>query len=142
MGRSTMKQKAVVGETSSEIPEDAALFSVGEDNSRFTHLADSMVEIGTLNGVLGYTLRNSTSAIVDLEEEKLTDFALLANHIHEYSTQMAVSFELNDIESILIEGKDAKVLSLTVGETKLDILMERSADHFLIGKRLLFKEDL
>ena len=100
MGRNSLKQKTQATESSSEVPEDAALFSVGEKDSRFTNFADSMVEIGTLDGVLGYILRNSTSAIVDLEEEKLTDFALLANHIHQYSAEMAKSFELTDVESI------------------------------------------
>ena len=60
-----MKQKTTVKITP-ELPDGAAVISVGDDNSVFASLAASLAEIRKLKGVLGYILRSNTSAIIDL----------------------------------------------------------------------------
>ena len=84
-----MKQKTST-ELATELPDGAAVISVGDDNSVFTNLADSLAEIRKLKGVMGYILRSDTSAIIDLtEQEKIIEYAVLSSQISESSIEMA-----------------------------------------------------
>ena len=132
-----LKQKTHV-EISTEPLESAPVISVGEDNSVFSSLAASLSEIRKLNGVIGYILRNNTSAIIDLtEQEKITEWAILSSQISESSNEIANQFHLADIESLLVEGKYVKVLCMSLGDNKIGIFMERTATHAWMIKRIL-----
>jgi len=132
-----LKQKTHV-EISTEPLESAPVISVGEDNSVFSSLAASLSEIRKLNGVIGYILRNNTSAIIDLtEQEKITEWAILSSQIFESSNEIANQFHLADIESLLVEGKYVKVLCMSLGDNKIGIFMERTATHAWMIKRIL-----
>ena len=132
-----LKQKTHV-EISTEPLESAPVISVGEDNSVFSSLAASLSEIRKLNGVIGYILRNNTSAIIDLtEQEKITEWAILSSQISESSNEIANQFHLADIESLLVEGKYVKVLCMSLGDNKIGIFMEKTATHAWMIKRIL-----
>jgi predicted regulator of Ras-like GTPase activity (Roadblock/LC7/MglB family) len=132
-----LKQKTNV-EISTEPPEGAPVISVGEDNSVFSSLAESLAEIRKLKGVMGYILRSNTSAIIDLtEQEKIIEYAILLSQITESSNEMAKQFNLADIESVLVEGKFIKVLCMSIGDNRIGIFMERTATHAWIIKRIL-----
>ena len=135
-----MKQKTTV-ETSSETiepTEGAALISVGDENSTFASLTTSLAEIRKLKGVLGYILRSNTSAIIDVtEQDKIIEYAILSTQISESSLEMAKQFNMADIESVLVEGKNVKVLCMSVGENRISVFMEKTATHAWIIKRIL-----
>jgi predicted regulator of Ras-like GTPase activity (Roadblock/LC7/MglB family) len=132
-----LKQKTQV-EISTESPESAPVISVGEDSSVFSSLAASLAEIRKLKGVMGYILRNNTSAIIDLtEQEKLIEWAILFSQISESSIEIAKQFNLADIESVLVEGKCVKVLCMSIDDNRIGIFMERTATHAWIIKRIL-----
>ena len=131
-----LKQKTHV-EISTEPLESAPVISVGEDNSVFSSLAASLSEIRKLNGVIGYILRNNTSAIIDLTEQKITEWAILSSQISESSNEIANQFHLADIESLLVEGKYVKVLCMSLGDNKIGIFMEKTATHAWMIKRIL-----
>ncbi len=132
-----MKQKTCT-ETSTEFTDSVAVISVGDDNALFANLSASLVEIRKLKGVMGYILRSETSAIIDLtEQDKIIDYAVLSSQISESSLEMAKQFNLSNIESVLVEGKSAKVLCMNVGENKIGIFMEKTATHAWIIKRIL-----
>ena len=132
-----MKQKTNV-EISTELPDGAAVISVGEDDSVFSSLATSLAEIRKLKGVIGYILRNSASAIIDLsEQEKIIEYAILSSKISESSNEIAKQFNLADIESVLVEGKCVKVLCMSIGDNRIGIFMDRTATHAWIIKRIL-----
>ena len=117
--------------------EDAAVISVGDEDSDFTNLAASLIEIKKLKGVLGIILRNKTSAVVDFEEQdKICDFALLSTCIHESSIEIAKPFNLSFVESVLVEGKDAKIFCIRLGDNRLDVLMETSMSEDLIAEQI------
>lgn len=133
-----MKQKNILAQTEPEVPEGAAVISVGDEDSGFSNLAASLAEIRKLKGVFGYILRNKKSAIVDLEEqEKISSLALLSTHIRESSFEIGRPFNLSDIESVLVEGKNAKVLCMSLGENMLDVFMEKTTSDASITKRIL-----
>ncbi len=131
-----MKQK-----TSAEIsiePSEAAVISVGDDDSVFTSLAASLAEIRKLKGVMGYILRSNSSAIIDLaEQDKIIEYAILCTQISESSSEMAKQFNMTNIESVLVEGKKVKVLFMNIGENNVGVFMEKTATHAGIIKRIL-----
>ena len=125
-------------EIATEFAYDAAVISVGDDNSVFTSLATSLAEIRKLKGVIGYILRSNTSAIIDLtEQDKTIEYAILSSQISESSPEMAKQFSMADIESVLVEGKSVKVLCMSIGENRIGIFMEKTATHAWIIKRIL-----
>ncbi len=94
-------------------------------------------EIKAYDGVIGYILRNSTSAAIDLKDPtKIIDYAILSSSALDASQEMAELFNLGDVKDIIVEGKDVKVLSLTVDENKISVFMEKNADCGKILKKL------
>jgi len=121
-----------------ESTESSPVISVGEEKSDFSSLAASLTEIRKLKGVMGYILRSNSSAIIDLtEQERIIEYAILLSQITESTNEMAIQFNLADIESVLVEGKFIKVLCMSIGDNKIGIFMERTATHASIIKRIL-----
>ena len=94
-------------------------------------------EIKAYDGVIGYILRNSTSAAIDLKDPtKIIDYAILSSSALDASQKMSELFNLGEVKDIIVEGKDVKVLSLTVDENKISVFMEKNADCGKILKKL------
>ncbi len=118
--------------------EPVAVMSVGEETAAFANLSASLTEIRKLKGVVGYILRSDTSAIVDLSEQaKISQYALLSSEIHKSSVRLSKQFSLGHVESVLVEGKDLKVLCMGLGENKVSIFLEQMASYAWIVKRIL-----
>lgn len=131
-----MKQKT--DNPQEQFAEPVALTSVGNENYAFANLSASLAEIRKLKGVVGYILRSDTSAIIDLnEQDKIIDYAVLSSQMHESSLEVAKQFNLGDTESVLVEGKNIKVLCMSMGENRVSVFMEKSATHAWIIKRIL-----
>jgi predicted regulator of Ras-like GTPase activity (Roadblock/LC7/MglB family) len=131
-----LKQKSSA-EVSIE-PSGAAVISVGDDNSVFASLAASLAEIRKLKGVMGYILRNNSSALIDLaEQEKIIEYAVLCTQISESTSEIAKQLHLADVESVLVEGKNVKVLFMSIDENDVGVFMEKTATHAWIIKRIL-----
>ena len=135
-----MKQKINV-ETSPETiepTEGAAFISVGDEDATLASLTASLAEIRKLKGVLGYILRSNTTAIIDVtEQDKIIEYAILSTQISESSLEMAKQFNMAEIESVLVEGKNVKVLCMSVGENRISVFTEKTATHAYIIKRIL-----
>jgi len=87
-------------------------------------------EMKTKDGVVGYILRNMKSAMIDLNDPaRLIDYAILSSSAKETGKEFSQTFDLGEIESIVVEGKSVKLLSLTVGENDISVLMEKTVDH-------------
>jgi predicted regulator of Ras-like GTPase activity (Roadblock/LC7/MglB family) len=123
-----LKQKTI--QTTTELSENAAAMITVGDNSAFTNLAARLAEIRKQTGVAGYILRNDSSAIIDVpQQEKLTDYALLSWQIAASSSEIAKQFQLTTPESMVVEGKTAKVLCLNIGENKISLFMDKTTTH-------------
>lgn len=133
-----MKQKPSTNETQAQFTEPVAVTSVGSENSAFESLSASLTEIRKLKGVIGYILRSNGSAIIDLnEQDKIMEYAVLSSQVHESSQEMAKQFNLGETETMLVEGKDIKMLCMTQGENRIGVFMDKSATHAWIIKRIL-----
>lgn len=101
------------------------------------NLRESLEEIKTYDGVIGYILRNSTSAAIDLKDPtKIIDYAILSSSALDASEVLSEDFDLGTVKNIIVEGNDAKVLSLTVDENKISVFMDREADCEKVLKKI------
>lgn len=111
----------------------------GNDNEESvgTSLRANLEEIKAHDGVIGYILRNTTSAAIDLNDPtKIIDYAILSSSAFDTSEVLSKEFELGDVESIIVEGKDADMLSLTVDENKTSIFVEKGTDHKKVMRKI------
>jgi predicted regulator of Ras-like GTPase activity (Roadblock/LC7/MglB family) len=105
--------------------EPVAMENAGCESDLLTLLA----EVKDCEGVVGYILRNQTSALIDLEDSaKITDYALLSSLTFEASRNLSDVFDLGDIRNIFFEGKNIKILTVTTDDNKVSVFMEKSAD--------------
>jgi predicted regulator of Ras-like GTPase activity (Roadblock/LC7/MglB family) len=133
-----LKQKTSTNEVETAFTNAVAITSVDEENSAFANLSASLAEIRKLKGVIGYILRSNTSAIIDLATpDKIIEYAFLSTQMHDSSQEITKQFNLGETESILVEGKNVKVLCMSIGENKISVFMEKSATHAWIIKRIL-----
>jgi predicted regulator of Ras-like GTPase activity (Roadblock/LC7/MglB family) len=94
-------------------------------------------EINAYKGVIGYILRNSASAAIDLKDPtKLIEYAVLSSSALDASEEFSKLFDLGKIKNIVVEGKDVKKLSLTIDENRISVFMEKNADCEKILRRL------
>jgi len=101
------------------------------------NLRANLEEIKTYDGVIGYILRNSTSAAIDLKDPtKLIDYAILSSSALDASEALSEDFNLGDIKSIIVDGNDVKVLSLTISDNRISIFMDKEANYEKILKKL------
>jgi len=89
-------------------------------------------------GIIGYILRNTKSASIDLKDPtKIIDFAVLSSSALEASEELSNTFELGDVKYVLVEGNTAKLLSFIVEENRVSVFMEKNVDHNRVYKDLL-----
>jgi len=101
------------------------------------NLKASLEEINEYDGVIGYILRNSISATIDLKDPaKLIDYAILSSSAFDLSSEFSELFDLGEIENIVVEGKNIKVLSLNFSGNKISVFMEKNADCEKVLERL------
>jgi predicted regulator of Ras-like GTPase activity (Roadblock/LC7/MglB family) len=130
-----VKQKRSIHETATTVIVDDVTSS--EEDQVFADLSKNLAEIRKAKGVIGYILRSTTAATIDLKEpEKLVEYAILSSQVLDSSQEISELFELGDVESTLIEGKEIKALCLIIGENKISIFMEKNADDADILKKV------
>ena len=118
-----------------EIDEDKETKGKSSGKSKIKQNID---EVKEKNGVIGYILRNATSASIDLKDPtKIIDYAVLSSSALEVSDELSNSFGLGDVKHILVEGNTVKLLSFTEKEDKVSVFMEKEVDHKTIHRNLL-----
>jgi len=116
-----------------DFPEETSMPSVVEDRMK-----KNIDRIKTQDGVIGYILRNSKSASIDLKDPtKIIDYATLSSSAFEASEELSETFDLGDIKHTFVEGNIVKFLSLTDGENKVSVFMDKKVNHKRIYKDLL-----
>jgi len=91
-------------------------------------------------GIIGYILRDAKSASIDIKDpSKIIDYAALSSTALESGESVSEVFGLGDVYSVVVEGKDVKVLSMSVGNSRMSIFMRRDVDHEKICKDLHLK---
>lgn len=100
-------------------------------------LSAKLESVKKQQGIVGYILRNTESASIDLKDPtKLIDFAVLSSSALKTGEKIASLFKLGGVKNVLVEGKEAKVLSLTIGENRVSVFMENGVDQNKIYKEI------
>jgi len=103
----------------------------------YANLRFNLENIRNKEGIIGYILRNSKYASVDINDPtKIIDYAILSTESLETAEVTSEIFQLGSMNSVIIEGNDVKVLSLVVGDQRLSIFMDKKVDHNKISKEL------
>ena len=133
-----LKRKTSADEAETALTNQVVITSVDGENSGFASLSASLAEIRKLKGVIGYILRSNTSAILDFTEpDKITENAILSSQIHDSCQEITKQFNLGEMENVLVEGENVKVLNMSMGENNISVFMEKNATHSGIIKRIL-----
>lgn len=128
------KKRSIQETAPTVIVEDAV---PREEDQDLTNLSKNLGEIRNAKGVVGYIMRNTTAATIDLKEQKkIIEYAILSSQALDFSLEISNLFDLGNVESVLIEGKEIKALCIIKGENKISIFMEKNADHAGILKRV------
>jgi predicted regulator of Ras-like GTPase activity (Roadblock/LC7/MglB family) len=126
-----------IKETTTTVMVDGSPVTIALDEDHdFTGLRSSLIEINKVEGVKGYILRNTTSAVIDLQDPaKLMDYALLSSRATDACQEISELFKL-EVTKTVIEGADLKVLSMIIGKNRLSVFMEKNVDHIDIFRRI------
>lgn len=119
------KKKRTIQETVAEVTEPVAV----EETAQAADLRANLDEIKTYGGVIGYIQRNTTSAAIDLKDPtKIVDYAVLSSSALDALEVLTELFDLGDPQNIVVEGKNAKMLSMVIQENRISIIMEKNAE--------------
>jgi predicted regulator of Ras-like GTPase activity (Roadblock/LC7/MglB family) len=100
-------------------------------------LRNTLEEVKSQKGVIGYILRTPTSAAIDLKDPtKLTEYAILSSTVTDTTPHLADLFDLGEPKDIAVQGKDVKMLCLRVNDDKVSVFMENDANIERIIRKL------
>jgi predicted regulator of Ras-like GTPase activity (Roadblock/LC7/MglB family) len=126
------KKKSFPEEVTATVEPMAIEEATPENDSRA-----GLEEIKTWNGVIGYILRNTTSAAVDLKDPtKIVDYAMLSSSALDAAEELSKLFDLGKTTHIVVEGREIKVLSLISGENKISVFLEKNANCEKVLRKL------
>jgi len=93
-------------------------------------IQETLKDIKTREGIIGYILRGPNSASIDLKDPtKIIDHAILSTTALEAGQDISKTFDIGKVDAIILEGGNLKVLSMTIGDNRLSIFMEKNVDH-------------
>jgi predicted regulator of Ras-like GTPase activity (Roadblock/LC7/MglB family) len=122
---------------SQEITTETEPLAIEETTSSESKLRKNLEEIKTHEGVIGYIFRNSKSAAIDLKDPtKIIDYAVLSSSSIETGEELSELFDLGQIKNVIVEGKEAKVLSLVDNQNRISIFTEKNIDIAKLIKKL------
>jgi len=123
----------------SETPETEEPITESQDKKEETEELKAKLEvIKDKPDVIGYILRNSRSATIDAKDPtKIIDYALLSSSTIDIAEELLNIFNLGECNKVIVEGKNAKLLSISIGENSISIFMDKKADTEKIRKELL-----
>jgi len=113
------------------------IISAVEQEPIFEELRMKLAAINRIEGITGYILRDPSYAVIDLKDQpKLVDYAILSSQAYDFGQEMSELFDLGNVENIVVEGKDVKVVCMNIDENKVSIFMEKTADHACVLKQI------
>ena len=103
-------------------------------------LQEKLQSIKGREEIIGYILRGSNSASIDLKDPtKIVEYAILSTTAFEAGQDLSAVFEIGEVDSIITEGEDKKIVSRVVNDHRLSIFMEKNVDHNKLCKDLDLK---
>lgn len=111
--------------------------AMSKSKEELENLRQNLEGIKRREGIIGYILRASDSASIDLTDpNKIIDYAVLSAAALEEAVNIANTFEIGEISNTILEGEKIKVLLVRVGDYSLSVFMEKNVDHNMLCKEL------
>jgi predicted regulator of Ras-like GTPase activity (Roadblock/LC7/MglB family) len=108
-----------------------------EDATFESALRANLEEIRNYDGIVGYILKNTNSASIDLKDPaKIIDYAILSSTTFDSTEELSKLFNLEGIRDTIINGKNLKMISLTIEKNRISIFLENSSDADRVLKRI------
>ena len=98
---------------------------------------EKLQDIKDQEGIIGYILRGSKKASIDLKDPtKIIDYAVLSSTTFDASRNMTEALQMGEVDTIIVESEETKLLSMNINNHRLSIFMEKSVDHNKLYKNL------
>lgn len=137
-----VKKKSGLNETVTTIFVDDETDAEAEMDDDFTDLRTNLAEIRKCEGVIGYILKDPTTATIDLQDPaKTVEYAMLASEAFDSYEELRELFDLGDAESVLMECKNIKLVCLAIGDCTVGIFMEKTTDQAEILRKVSFQPE-
>ena len=108
-----------------------------ETENKLEELQEKLQEIRDQEGIIGYILRGTKTASIDLKDpKKIIDYAVLSSTAFDASHNMTEALQMGEPKKIVIESEETKLLSMNVNNHRLSIFMEKSVNHNKLYKNL------
>lgn len=102
------------------------------------NLEEKLQEIKNQEGIIGYILRSTKSASIDLKDPtKMISYALLSSTMFDTSQDMIEELKMGEVNSILMESGETKILLMNINDKRLSIFMEKNVNHDKLYKELI-----
>jgi predicted regulator of Ras-like GTPase activity (Roadblock/LC7/MglB family) len=119
-----VKKKGNLQEIASEDRPIAIVEAAGKADLR-----SNLAEIKKHDGVVGYILRDASTAIADLNEPaRISDYAVFSSATSEAANELSLLFSLGEVKRAVVEGKNMKMLSVVINESNVSVFTEKNTD--------------
>ena len=100
-------------------------------------LLEKLQEIKEHEGIIGYIVRGLKSASIDLKDPtKIIEYAVLSSTTFDTGDNITETLQLGEIDTIVLESEETKLLSVNTDNHRLSVFMEKSVDHDKLFKSL------
>jgi predicted regulator of Ras-like GTPase activity (Roadblock/LC7/MglB family) len=100
-----------------------------EETTEKNDLRSNLAELRKQDGIVGYILKDANNAFVDLNEPaRISDYAVFSSATSEAANELADIFALGEVKRIVVKAKQTKMLSANVGESNVNIFMEKNTN--------------
>ncbi len=100
-------------------------------------MQEKLQEIKDQEGIIGYILRGSKSASIDIKDPiKIIDYAVLSSTVFDVCNDITEAFQLGEVDTIVVESEETKLVSMDINNHRLSLFMEKSVDHDKLYKNL------
>ncbi|MGD2066344.1 MAG: hypothetical protein PVI43_04140, partial [Candidatus Bathyarchaeota archaeon] len=80
-------------------------------------LQEKLQEIKDQEGIIGYILRDSESASIDLKDPtKIIDYAVLSSTTFDTGDNITETLQMGEIDNIVLETEETKLLSMRTSD--------------------------
>ena len=94
------------------------------------NMQEKLQDIKDQEGIIGYILRDSKSASIDLKDPtKIIDYAVLSTTTFDAASNIAEALQIGEVEKIIVESEETKVMAMNTKNRRLSIFMDKSVDH-------------
>ena len=110
---------------------------VNKSKNNDNAILEKLQKIKDQEGIIGYILRDHKSASIDLKDPtKIIEYAILSSTAFDVSRNMSETLQMGEVDNIVVESKETKLLSMNVNTHCLCIFMKKDVDHDKLYKNL------